>query len=118
MSGGSERRSGDDPGAQRRTATIELGAGDLTPTFDHPSVLVAAADAEALAARAALAARDEPACDACGEPIVGDPAGSGLYVWVRSGELRYEEPPLCEACAVAIGLSAQLHVDDEDDEEG
>lgn len=46
------------------------------------------------------------ACDACGKPIAGEPSGRGLYVWTRGDEVRYEEPPLCEQCANAIGLAA------------
>jgi hypothetical protein len=45
-------------------------------------------------------------CDACEEPIEGEPAGSGLYVWTRGDEVRYEEPPLCMCCATAIGVTA------------
>jgi len=45
-------------------------------------------------------------CDSCGKRIEGEPAGRGLYVWTRGDEVRYEEPPLCSACANAIGLAA------------
>jgi hypothetical protein len=45
-------------------------------------------------------------CDACGKRFEGEPAGHGLYVWTRGDETRYEEPPLCESCANAIGLTA------------
>jgi hypothetical protein len=27
-------------------------------------------------------------------------------MWSRGGELRFEEPKLCERCAVAIGITA------------
>jgi hypothetical protein len=55
-------------------------------------------------------------CDACGKPIDGEPAGSGLYVWTRGEEVRYEEPPLCADCAKAIGLAAIAQWDIEEDE--
>ncbi len=45
-------------------------------------------------------------CDSCGKRIEGEPAGRGLYIWTRGDEVRYEEPPLCAACANAIGLAA------------
>lgn len=45
-------------------------------------------------------------CDACGVVYEGEPAGSGLYIWPRGDEVRYEEPPLCLRCATAIGLTA------------
>jgi hypothetical protein len=50
--------------------------------------------------------KSEHRCDACDEPIEGEPAGSGLYVWTRGSEVRYEEPALCARCATAIGISA------------
>jgi hypothetical protein len=56
------------------------------------------------------------ACDACGKPIQGEPAGSGLYVWTRGEEVRYEEPPLCAKCANAIGLAALAQWEIEEDE--
>ncbi len=55
-------------------------------------------------------------CDACGEPIEGSPAGSGLFLWTRGDEVRYEEPPLCERCAYAIAVGGTLQ--GEIDEEG
>lgn len=48
----------------------------------------------------------ELVCDACDRRIQGEPGGSGLYVWTRGDEVRYEEPPLCHSCAQAIGLAA------------
>lgn len=55
-------------------------------------------------------------CDACGEDIEGDPAGSGLFLWTRGEEVRFEEPPLCERCAYAIAVGGSLshEVDDEE----
>jgi len=55
-------------------------------------------------------------CDACGDEIDGDPAGSGLFLWTRGEEVRYEEPPLCEQCAYAIAVGGMLTF--EADEEG
>ncbi|MBL8601772.1 MAG: hypothetical protein JNK72_07605 [Myxococcales bacterium] len=45
-------------------------------------------------------------CHACNEPIEGEPAGAGLLVFVRGDEVVYEEPPLCERCALAISMTA------------
>ncbi len=45
-------------------------------------------------------------CDICGQPIEGEPAGHGLYVWKRGDERRFEEPALCSNCSVDIGVSA------------
>ncbi len=54
-------------------------------------------------------------CDSCGNRIEGEPAGRGLYVWTRGEEVRYEEPPLCSACANAIGLAALAQWELEED---
>jgi len=56
-------------------------------------------------------------CDSCRKVIEGEPAGHGLYVWTRGEEVRYEEPPLCSACANAIGLAALAHWELEEDGE-
>ena len=45
-------------------------------------------------------------CDGCGEHFEGEPAGSGLFMWTRGEEVRFEEPPLCEACAQNVTLDA------------
>lgn len=76
-------------------------------------------------AQAALAARAggprngsaaaEVRCDACDEPIEGEPAGRGLYMWTRGEEVRFEEPALCETCATAIGVTAMAQWDLEDE---
>lgn len=63
-------------------------------------------------ADAALQARREAhdaevlQCDACDEPLEGEPAGRGLFMWTRGDEVRFEEPALCDKCAVAIGITA------------
>ncbi len=57
-------------------------------------------------------------CDACGQWFEGEPAGSGLFLWTRGDEVRYEEPPLCEACASEITVGALLKWDAEGEDEG
>jgi hypothetical protein len=69
----------------------------------------------AMAARAAAAPADAP-CDACGAAIEGEPGGRGLLYWSRGDELRFDEPPLCESCAVAVTASANRVWDIEDEE--
>ncbi|HEX4474712.1 MAG TPA: hypothetical protein VH142_06525 [Polyangiaceae bacterium] len=54
-------------------------------------------------------------CDACGELIDGVPAGSGLFLWTRGEEVRYEEPPLCEHCAYAIAVGGTAQWDGEEE---
>jgi hypothetical protein len=53
-------------------------------------------------------------CDVCNVQVAEDAGaghavpGHGLYVWTRGeGEqTRRDEPPLCPACAAALGLTA------------
>ena len=54
-------------------------------------------------------------CDACGESIEGSPAGTGLFLWTRGDEVRYEEPPLCERCACAIAVGGMLAWESEEE---
>lgn len=56
-------------------------------------------------------------CDHCGRSFSGVPGGSGLLLWTRGDEVRYEEPPLCETCAEQITMGALLKWTIEDDEE-
>ena len=95
-----------------------LGPEVLAPSAANPSVLVAAADTEAVLARAAVAGLRELSCDACAGPLEAEPAGLGLLVWSRGGELRFEEPPLCERCATAIGTTMLRAYEDDGDDEG
>lgn len=57
-------------------------------------------------------------CDICGGEFEGEPAGSGLFVWTRGDEVRYEEPPLCEECASKVTLGALMTWDAEEEDEG
>jgi hypothetical protein len=55
-------------------------------------------------------------CDACGATLGDEAFGRGLLFWSRDGELRWEEPGLCESCAHVIGMAA-LRVFEQEDEE-
>ena len=57
-------------------------------------------------------------CDVCGKHFEGQPAGAGLFMWTRGEEVRFEEPPLCEACAQNVTLDALTRWDAEEEEEG
>jgi hypothetical protein len=74
----------------------------------------AAADEIALAALCRRAPEDAR-CDLC-DASLDDAASSGLLMWSRGGELRFEEPPLCSDCAGGIGLSAFLRWSVSEDE--
>ena len=41
---------------------------------------------------------------------------SGLLVFVRDGEPRYEEPALCARCGMAIGVTAMVRWAEEEEE--
>jgi len=55
-------------------------------------------------------------CDACDEKIDGEPEGHGLFLTTRGDEVRFDEPVLCGACAVAIGVRAGLGAEIEEEE--
>ena len=54
----------------------------------------------------------------CGAHFEGEPAGSGLFMWTRGDEVRFEEPPLCEGCAENVTLDALTRWEAEEEEEG
>jgi hypothetical protein len=56
-------------------------------------------------------------CDACGRAFEGTPGGSGLLVWTRGDDVRYEEPPLCEECASEITIGALIKWELDEEEE-
>jgi len=55
-------------------------------------------------------------CDACGALVDGEPAGTGLLVFPRGDDVAREEPPLCEQCAHAIGITALWGFIEEEEE--
>ena len=55
-------------------------------------------------------------CDFCEKHFEGPPAGSGLFLWSRGDEYRFEEPPLCEECAMRISVGAVLKWESEEEE--
>jgi hypothetical protein len=57
-------------------------------------------------------------CDVCGQHFDEEPSGSGLFMWTRGDEVRFEEPPLCEACAQSVTLDALTRFEVEEEEEG
>jgi hypothetical protein len=55
-------------------------------------------------------------CDACGAAVIGEPAGRGLYVRLRGDVVEHDQPPLCERCAHAIGMTALFRFAEEEEE--
>ena len=69
--------------------------------------------------RALFAHPSERRCDLCDASIpLHEGGGSGLFIWNRGGEVRYEEPPLCVHCGPALALTAMRRWEEEDEEEG
>jgi hypothetical protein len=62
------------------------------------------------------AVEDLVRCDACSDPIEGEPAGHGLLLFPRGDEVLREEPPLCERCALAIGMTALMRWEMEEED--
>lgn len=66
---------------------------------------------------------DKNRCDVCHVSLAAEDhdegpevPGRGLLVWTRGEERRYQEPPLCPACAAAIGVSALQRWEIEEEE--
>lgn len=55
------------------------------------------------------------ACDACGVAIT-ESHGRGLYVRPRGDDVDREEPPLCERCALSIGMTFLVRLAAEEEE--
>lgn len=62
-------------------------------------------------------------CDVCASALSTESdeddehgPGSGLLVWSRGEERRYQEPPLCSSCAAAIGVTALQRWEIEEEE--
>jgi hypothetical protein len=70
--------------------------------------------------RALFIEANERRCDLCGDVLAEgtEEGGSGLYVWTRGEEVRFEEPPLCEKCGVDLALVAGRRWAEEEEEEG
>jgi hypothetical protein len=70
--------------------------------------------------RALFAVEGEKRCDLCDSILRAedDAGGSGLYVWTRGDEVRFEEPPLCARCGHDVVLVATRQWAEEEEEEG
>lgn len=56
-------------------------------------------------------------CDACDQPIGDKPGGSGLLMFAYGEDrVRFEQPPLCERCALAVGMTALVRWAEEEEE--
>lgn len=71
-------------------------------------------------ALASLRERQEKgqACSVCDAEIIGEPASSGLLMWTRGDDVRYDEPPICSDCAKTLNVTAfarwSVDLDDEE----
>jgi len=100
----------------------EIDANESRGSLEGPVGVEASAPGPFLCVgHEALFEPETPRCDACDGALEsagsdGGDGGHGLYVWVRHGNLVYEEPPLCEACASAITISALQRWEIEEEE--
>lgn len=76
-----------------------------------------------VASREVLFEQVEPlCCDACGQRFACDEddgygiPGSGVYLWKRGDDVRFEKVPLCGSCASAIGMTALARWEIEEEE--
>jgi hypothetical protein len=104
-------------GGPSSTANTQAGSPDAESSGSACTVrpfISAAADEIALAALRDR--KDKPEhCDLCESPL-DDEAGSGLLMWTRGEDRSFDEPPLCTACATAIGVTAWVRWTQGDDE--
>lgn len=111
-----------DPSEGERSAAIDAdhdAASPSKPAADVHAHGGYAADVEAFRARQLLQWEGTPeplVCHACETPIEGEPAGRGLLLFARGEDVTFEEPPLCEACALAIGMTALFRFEEEEEE--
>lgn len=50
--------------------------------------------------------KDQARCNLCDDAIEGQASASGLFMWTRGDDVRFEEPPLCPECASTIAVTA------------
>ena len=109
-----ERASGSGPAARAAAPSDRRTAEDSVPAI--PMIADEMAMASLRAAASSRLDSTDQRCDACDALIEGEPGGHGLYFWTRGEELRLEEPPLCEACAAAVTVTANRRWDIEEEE--
>ncbi len=85
--------------------------------LDGRAVISVAIDDIALASLRELGDKGK-VCSVCDAEIIGEPAGSGLLMWTRGDDIRYDEPPICDDCSKTLHVTAyarwQVEYDDEE----
>ena len=85
-------------------------------TADHAVLFQESAEQRCDVCASVLGDASTKAEDEDGDDAGFDMRGRGLLVWSRGEERRYQEPPLCSACATAIGVSALQRWEIEEEE--
>lgn len=62
------------------------------------------------------AATKSTTCHSCDAPIDGDPSGHGILLFRRGDDIAREQLPLCERCALAIGIHAWSRLAEQEEE--
>ncbi len=52
-------------------------------------------------------------CSVCDVEIKGEPTSTGLLMWTRGDETRFDEPPICSECAKTLNVSAMARWEEE-----
>ena len=63
-----------------------------------------------------MASNATTTCHSCDAPIDGDPSGHGVLLFQRGDAIAREELPLCERCALAIGINAWGRLAEQEEE--
>lgn len=100
-----DKRAVDDTGRLRALGDD----GEPLAVHDHPidvrTIITCAIDDVALAALRNRHA-ESIHCAICEDVIEGEIHSTGLMMWTRGDDVRYDEPPLCGPCASSISVSA------------
>ena len=100
-----------------REKTVCESGNDCHPDIGFRPIVTCAIDDIALASLR----RDKPEpleCSLCEAPIEGAPTSSGLLLWTRGDDIRYDEPPLCASCSTTLAVTAyaRWYLEEEGDE--
>jgi hypothetical protein len=98
-------RAVDDTGRLPALTDIDVPLAVHDRPLDVRTVITCAIDDIALAALRNHRA-ESVHCAICEDVIEGEVPSTGLMMWTRGDDIRYDEPPLCGPCASSISVSA------------
>ena len=98
------------PPASRVARAVGEAAGERLAVLDSRPMGTQQIDARREAKTTPLV------CHACNAPIEGEPGGHGVLVFPRGDDVVREELPLCDRCALAVGMSAWWRFAEQEEE--